>query len=154
MAGARFVFSSNAAEVSETLARLAEKLPETAFKDAGEYLLLAHFERFQRMESPDGRAWEPLTERYKNSPRKRTSRGSKDILRLDGYLRDLLRYQTSESGLEFGTDAVYGATHQFGDDSRNIPARPYLGLSAEDEEEILHIFQQYFDEIFGGDSGE
>jgi phage gpG-like protein len=54
-----------------------------------------------------------------------------------------MRYQVSSDGLSFGTDRVYGATHQFGDPERNIPERPFLGVSSDDEREILEILSEY-----------
>ena len=68
-------------------------------------------------------------------------------------LRDLLRYQAHGDRLEFGTDRIYGAVHQFGETAAegrgsrhrrggawgDIPARPYIGLSSDDESEIEQI---------------
>ena len=34
--------------------------------------------------------------------------------------------------VDVGTDVVYGPTHEFGDPSRNIPARPFLRPAAEE----------------------
>ena len=42
----------------------------------------------------------------------------------------------SGASVEVGSNLVYAATHQFGDPDRRIPARPYLGLSADDERDI------------------
>ena len=36
-----------------------------------------------------------------------------------------------------GTNLIYAATHQFGDPDRDIPARPYLGASGEDNRFIV-----------------
>lgn len=67
------------------------------------------------------------------------------ILVLEGYLNDLLRDQVSAGGtaLDLGTDRVYGATHQIGDDTRNIPERPFLSRSAQDDTEILAILRDH-----------
>ncbi|MCZ7599370.1 MAG: phage virion morphogenesis protein [Gammaproteobacteria bacterium] len=50
--------------------------------------------------------------------------------------------------VEVGTNLVYGAIHQFGGragrgHSVNIDARPYLGLSAEDEDEVVGILRDF-----------
>ena len=58
---------------------------------------------------------------------KRKKKNRDKILVLDGWLRQL-NYATSKTELRLGTDRVYGATHQFGDPDRNIPARPFLAL--------------------------
>jgi phage virion morphogenesis protein len=112
------------------------------YADIGEMLLLSHQERWDKQQAPDGTPWEPLSAKYLASKRKRESKGSKKILVLDSMLRDL-HYQSSHSGLQFGTDKVYGATHQFGDATRNIPARPFLGISGEDKMAILDILNEW-----------
>lgn len=75
----------------------------------------------------------------------RKKKNADKILVLDSYLKDLLRYQVSEGGtaLDLGTDRVYGDTHQFGDPDRNIPARPFLGLSDQDKAEVLEIIHDH-----------
>ena len=40
-----------------------------------------------------------------------------------------------------GTNEAYGPTHQFGDDNRNIPAHPFLGLS--DAADVLDIVENH-----------
>ncbi len=112
---------------------------EPVFADIGEYLQQSHADRWARQVDPDGAPWAPLSPRY--AARKKKS--SDKILLLDGYLRDLLAYNASDSGLEFGTNRIYGATHQFGDPARHIPARPWLGLSATDETEVLDILSDH-----------
>jgi len=106
-----------------------------ALADIGEYLMLAHEERFDAQESPEGEAWEPLSEQYKA----RKKRNKSKILVLDDLLAGTLRYQTTASSLLFGTDRVYGATHQLGREEAGIPARPFLGLSGADEAEALRL---------------
>jgi len=110
-----------------------------ALQDIGEYLLLAHDERFAAQESPEGDPWEPLNEKYKQ----RKKRNKEKILTLDDLLGGTLRYQASAASLVFGTDRVYGATHQFGRDEANIPARPFLGLSRADETEVLRLLENH-----------
>ena len=69
------------------------------------------------------------------------------ILQDRGTLHDTLRYQASASGVEIGTDRIYGATHQFG--RGNIPARPFLGLSAGDRQDILAIVRDHLARALG-----
>lgn len=114
---------------------------QSAYASIGEYLLLSHRDRFDAQTDPKGKPWQPLSKKYMASKRKRRSRGSGAILRLDGYLRDLLRYDATAEGLLFGTDRIYGATHQFGDEKRGIPQREFLGISQKDEESIADILE-------------
>jgi phage virion morphogenesis protein len=131
-------------ELLKALDRLltSVKNPEPAFKNIGESLLLSHEERWDKQIDPDGNAWEPLSDKYKASKRKASSRNPNKILKLAGSLEDL-NYRTSKDNLQLGTGAVYGATHQFGDDDRGIKARPFLGLSKSDGESILEILTEW-----------
>lgn len=116
---------------------------EALFADIGEYLLISHEERFERQEAPDGTPWEPLNPKYQARKKKNQDL----ILVLEGYLRNTLAYDPRPDSLEFGTNRIYGATHQFGDESRGIPARPFLGISADDESKILAIVRQHLMDI-------
>lgn len=141
MAGAKISVELDDRQVLAALGELIERMdrPETVFADIGKYLLLAHEERFERQESPHGDPWLPLDPEYQRRKKKNADR----ILVLDGYLAGLLRYDASSEGLEFGTDRIYGATHQFGRPEAGIPARPFLGLSGADQAAVLDIVQDY-----------
>jgi phage gpG-like protein len=103
--------------------------------DIGESLLLSHEDRWDKQVSPDGQAWLPLSETY----RKTKPQNKDKILVLYGYLKNL-HYQVNGNGLELGTDKVYAATQQFGDPSD----RPFLGISHDDEDDMIGILEQYF----------
>lgn len=100
-----------------------------AFLEIGEALLQSHEERWSQEQSPEGEPWAPLSPRYQVRKKKHRD----EILLLDETLRDTLRYQAGRDSLAFGTDRIYGATHQFGAPERGIPARPFLGLSGADK---------------------
>lgn len=119
---------------------------EAVFNDIGEYLLISHRDRWGQGVSPGGEPWEPLSARYRARKRKNKDR----ILVLEGDLRDTLRYQADAARLAFGTDRIQGATHQFGDPERNIPARPFLGLSEADEAEVRAIVQDHINQALKG----
>ena len=51
------------------------------------------------------------------------------------------------TGVQVGTDSVYAATHQYGRDEANIPARPFLGLSSTDRREITAIIRDWAAEL-------
>jgi phage virion morphogenesis protein len=141
MAGAAIKIDIQDQQVLDAFNRLLHAVqdPEPAWRDIGEYLLISHRDRFDRQVDPEGRPWAPLSPQY----RARKSRNRDIILVFNGYLRDLLRYQTSSTEFVFGTDRIYGATHQFGDPDRNIPPRPFLGISDNDRREILDIFNDH-----------
>lgn len=110
-----------------------------ALRDIGEHLLLSHDQRFRDQVDPEGNPWEPLTDKYKA----RKKRNPNKILIRDVMLSATLRYQVESDALRFGTPLIYGATHQLGDPDRGIPARPFLGLSADDEGVILDLLQDH-----------
>ncbi len=175
MAGANVSIAISDRALRATIKRLqrAGADLEAVWRDVGEYLLISTRERFDREQAPDGTPWEPLAEstlrrkmlkgvgRGKGKKRKSltTGRGntkagairrlaSNQILVESSNLRDLMRYQAPRVGLRFGSDRVYAAIQQFGgaDVGRpDIPARPFLGLSAADRAEVLAILNQHLE---------
>jgi len=141
----------NSAEVAAALQRLAVRAGRLTpvLRDIGEYLLGAHEQRFDDQAGPDGTAWSPLSDRYKA----RKKRNADKILVLDDLLGGTLRYQVTAETLLFGTDRIYGATHQFGDEDRGIPARPFLGLSSDDEAEALRLIEEHLIEAVEAAAG-
>lgn len=109
-------------------------------------------ERFETETGPDGEQWKP-------SLRAKLSGGR--TLTLDGHLGDSISPSWSSDTAEWGSNREYAAIHQEGGEIRaksagglrfqiagggfvtaqkvSMPARPYLGLSAADEDEIEDI---------------
>lgn len=160
MAGAMLDVTLDASQVGKALEELASRLGDltTPLNDIGEYLHQSTDERFRQKVAPDGSPWAPL------SPVTLARKKGTGILREKGTLQDTLRKQVTSTELAFGTDRVYGAVHQFGQKKGasgktgkgrsipwgDIPAREYLGLSADDETEVLFIVQQYLMEPVTG----
>lgn len=154
MAGVKLQVSTDAKKAIDGLNRIVASLtnPSPLLGDIGEHLLISHRERFDKAEDPEGNPWAPLSPAYLESKRKRKSRHPRDILVRDEHLR-ALHYQVSGKQLWVGTNREYGAVHQFGAEkgefgttSRgapipwgDIPARPFLGLSGDDETAIRDI---------------
>lgn len=143
MAGAQNVIDITVddAEVRAGLRALEAKLGnlQPFFRDIGEALLNSTRERFNTMRDPEGSPWASLAPGYAG----RKSKNAELILTLDGYLRGLLTVQTSKDALRIGTPLIYGATHQFGDPARHIPARPFLGLSESDVQDVLDALDDW-----------
>lgn len=119
-------------------------------------------ERFRQGRDPEGRRW-------KTSIRAAASGGR--TLIDTAQLRNLIKAHSDEKGFAVGTNVKYAGTHQFGDSNRtiraktrkglrfkvggrwvtkkqvkvSIPARPYLGLSSEDMEEIKATVQEFIE---------
>ena len=88
--------------------------------------------------SPEGEAWQGWSEKYA-----KTRHGRNSILRN----RDnLYKSITSDFGANFAqtyTEMVYGRRHQEGDDKINLPARPYMGLSRDNQKEVEDVFADW-----------
>ncbi|MCU0806552.1 MAG: phage virion morphogenesis protein [Candidatus Contendobacter sp.] len=133
----------NAAEVKaafqELQSRLADLTP--AFRDIGEAMLNSTRARFRSQTAPDGSPWAALSPDYQARKKKNADK----ILTLSGDLARLLNYQAAPREVRIGTPLIYGTAHQFGRPEINLPARPFLGLSKEDEQELLDILNEYLD---------
>ncbi|MBB2685150.1 UNVERIFIED_ORG: phage virion morphogenesis protein [Rhizobium etli] len=116
--------------------------------------------RFVTQTDPDGQAWQTLNTGYAET--KRNSR----ILTESGRLRDSINSQASNDEVRVGTNTIYAAAHQFGAeikpktashlyfrigghlvvvDSVTLPARPFLGISDDDETSIAEIVFDFVD---------
>ena len=162
MAGTSISITLDDAALVRQLGQLIGALthPEPALRSIGEELQRTTQDRFDpgQKKSPDGTPW------ARNSPVTIARKGRDNPLYERGILQGSIRYQLSGArGVEVGTNLVYGAAHQFGmvkgyaGRTRrgapipwgNIPARPYLGLSADDETEVVRILRDYLERQTG-----
>jgi len=144
MTGARVEVTVDDDSVTALWRRLAQADElRTTLSAYGEHLLESHAFRWELEVSPDLEPWAPLSEPYRR--RKLARKGHDRILELDGFLKDTLSFDATDTDLRFGTNRIYGATHQFGDADRGIPARPFLGLSDDDLAELDDILQEHID---------
>ena len=155
MAGARITVEFDDAEVRRALDRLlnagADLRP--VMEDIGEYLLRTTRDRFDAEEGPDGTPWAPLSA----TTRRRKRKNAGKILTEEGRLRGNLAYEADSDSVTVGTPSIYGGVHQFGAEKGafgrtskggpipwgDIPARPFLGLSDADEDEIVALIADY-----------
>ncbi|MEW5763711.1 MAG: phage virion morphogenesis protein [Acidobacteriota bacterium] len=113
---------------------------------------------------PDGRPWEPLSPGYAAW---KAGRSSGKILSLHGPLRDSLTHEVvSTEEARVGSGLVYAAIHQFGGlagrghvrSARSgaesggawIPARAYLGVSANDLDDLQDELDAWADDLVEG----
>jgi phage virion morphogenesis protein len=178
------------AALQETRAALRGDGQRLMLEDIGEYLLRSTRDRAAQEKAPDGTPWAPLSPRYKRFKDKK--RPGVPKLKFDFHmLGDQFSQQVAGDTLLVGTNAKYGAIHQFGGDidrparstevffkrerdgtvgnrfvSRRksnfaqrvtlpaykitMTARPWLGLSREDETEVLAIAAEH---VLGSASG-
>ncbi|AGG89920.1 phage virion morphogenesis protein [Rhodanobacter denitrificans] len=156
MAGARIELQLDVGEASAALNDAAAKLsPEGSrllLSDIGEYLLRSTRDRGDHEVDPDGRRWRALEPSYRRWKAKK--RPGVPILKFDHHmLGDQLSWQLDgDTAVLVGTNAIYGAVHQFGsrDPNRGIPARPWLGISATDADEIVALTRDHLLAAFSG----
>lgn len=117
-------------------------------------------ERFRQSKGPDGRRWK--------SSKRAILEGGKTLVKT-GQLRNSIHARSDASGFAVGTNAKHAATHQFGEPGRTIrtrrkkvlrfqyngkwvskkqvrvkiPARPFLGLSEEDMQEMKATVEDF-----------
>ena len=146
------------AELQQIIGQAVVQLnhPQLLFEQVGETLIKIHQDRFARQVSPDGQSWAPLSAWYRDQK----SQNQDKILTLRGHLSQTLSYNTTQDGLEFGSNRVYAAIHQFGGTIRpkkakalnvggrpaksvTIPARPWLGVGQNDQREILNTVKDH-----------
>lgn len=156
-------------QVEDVLAKLLAAAGDLSpvLKNIGEYEAQSTKNRIVKGISPDGSAFAPLNPLYAKVEKK-----GPGILRgATGRLAEIV-YQVGGDTVAIGNDIVYGAIHQFGGvikaknapalifslggrkvqvKSVSIPARPYLGLSTEDQAEILAIVADHFILATGGE---
>ena len=148
-------------EVRQAFNRLLKSTRDTGplMKNIGEMLLNSTRDRFRNEQDPDGKAWEPLSEvtkgRKKNVDKVLTERG---------HLSGSINYRSGDGFIEIGSTRIYAGTHQFGASRGalgtgsfktragtfpvpwgDIPARPFLGLSAGDRLAINNAVADYLE---------
>lgn len=86
--------------------------------------------------SPAGTPWPAWSSDYAA-----TRSGGQSLLQSSGHLLDSITHNVTGVGdaVEVGSDLIYAATHEFGDERRGIPQREFLGLSDENTADILSV---------------
>lgn len=147
-------------EITGALTRLSAHLSDLTpvMQEIGEILVDSTKQRFGQGVSPDGIRWAP------KSPVTLAKYGARTSNRIDirplfgpsGALSSQIFANATADSVEVGSPMIYAATQQFGAaqgafgrTSRNgpipwgnIPARPFLGISAEDEVNILNAISE------------
>lgn len=144
-------------QITAALAGIGQALdnPLPVFQDFGEYLVKSTTDRFPTGKAPDGSVWAP------KSPVTIAAQGGRRTNRLDtrplfgpsGSLSSTISYEAFSDRVEWGSPMVYAAMQQFGGSKSafpnlwgDIPARPFLGISAEDETALLDICAEWLEQ--------
>jgi phage virion morphogenesis protein len=131
-------------QVTQALARVqaAALNMRPVFKDIGEHLTNTTRRRFEEGRGPDGEKWALnsvlSTLNYKE--------GDRPLIGETGLLSTEIQYEADHDGVMVGSNKVQAAMMQFGGKKSDfphlwgdIPARPFIGLSIEDEQEVLAL---------------
>lgn len=119
-----------------------------ALAEIGEVLIESTKQRFVSQTGPDGQPWP------ENSPVTIERKGrNQPLIDITGNLMDAIYYNlVGNDALEIGSPMQYAAMQQFGGTKAefpflwgDIPARPFLGISDEDRDEILTIVRTHLE---------
>jgi len=90
---------------------------------------------------PEGKAWDGWADSTKEQ-----RKANHSLLLFEGRLRDsIVGKALNGNTVVVGSSMVYANVHQYGWEERNIPDRPYLGLSQDNEDEILEMVLDWCD---------
>lgn len=161
MAGLTFTVELEDEALTRRLDELVDRMdrPIGFYKGVGEYLTEVAIPRnFAQEAAPDGTPWASLRP---VTIARREAKGQTPItiLRASGGMAGGINYETTDDHVLVGSPAPQAAVMQlgaaqgsFGQTSRggpipwgDIPARPFLGLSAEDELEIIRIAEHWLE---------
>lgn len=138
-----------------------------AMRAIGERLSETTKRRFETGTGPDGQRWAPNSRAtYEALARKRGTFNKRDgklsakstgllaskkpLIGESKALSTTINYRPTATSVTIGSPMVYAAMQQFGGTKAtfpklwgDIPARPFLGLSAQDKSDILEILQDH-----------
>lgn len=134
----------------------------------GETLVDGTLERFEKEVDPEGKKWEPSGRAWerglarkarKATDKRKAVKGRRETghfgktLQDTGRLRSSIDYAVTQDGVLVGSNVEYARIHQEGGKAgrgrkTTIPARPYLGISKEDREEVEAVIAEYMQDCF------
>ena len=128
-------------------------------------------ERFYKEQAPDGSKWQPLSQARIKQRLKRHKSGNMKILQDTGELRRSVQYEAGQTYVRIGSNLKYARIHQFGGTinikqfrtykktyshyviqrSVTVPARPFLGVTPNEQQHINDMFRAYLKRhVFAG----
>lgn len=147
------------------LTRALDGLTDTSelMGDLAQFMFEVTKDNFRTERGPDGSVWAPRSPATLEKYRRDGSPFGR-LLSKEGGLQDSLGVDWGNGFAEVGVNQPYAAVMQlgarqgaFGRTKRNgpipwgnIPARPYLGLGAEHEKDVLDIINEWLERQFDG----
>ncbi len=137
--------------LAERIARLGDMDTRPLMDEAGALLVSQTQRRIDSEKTdPDGTPWQAWSESYAGS-----RHHGQSLLVASEALLDSIDHIVGLGGdsVEWGTNLIYGGSHQNGLDmsvvgSRRritIPARPYLGISEDNEADLAYLIDDFVD---------
>jgi phage virion morphogenesis protein len=143
MSGVKIEFDVVNDTLSKGLASILDlgENPEDFLFDVGGSFVLNTQARFNVGVGPDGEVWK-VSDRAE-------SEGGKTLVKSGNLSDTTFSHNVAGSELEWGSNSVYAAIHQFGGEagrnkSLTLPARPYLGIADEDDAIFKERFAFFF----------
>ena len=125
----------------KALGKAAHKLGDTQalMESVGEALRSGTIERFEAEEDPQGKKWKPSA---------RAMAGGGKTLDNESHLKDSIDYAATSDKVMVGSNLPYARIHQLGGKTGkghkvDMPARPYLGVSEEDMDEVRETMADF-----------
>ncbi len=126
------------------LAKLSRLRKQEVLDIVGEQVESQTRRRIQEeKKDPSGAPWPAWSARYAG----RRKAGRTLLMNEDHLLDSITHLMVDRDSVEVGTNMIYAATHQFGDAERGIPARAYLGISDQNEKDLLRELDEYLDRV-------
>jgi len=93
--------------------------------------------------------WAPWSDAYAQSLKRRNRITPRSLLVGENNLLTSIQNYTTGEAARVGTNLIYGAIHQFGGEAvgKNIPARPYLGISDDNAAEITDLVTDRLEDL-------
>lgn len=113
----------------------------------GEEMITQTKDRLAEKKTPDGDDWADIAQSTKDYYKRKfgTSDPGNGVLWRQGGLMDSLTQEVGSWSVLVGATKIYAAVHQYGYMWRSIPARPYLGLSADNKADIIGIINGFLE---------
>lgn len=142
--------------ITPALQRMAGAVenPLGLFQEFGEHLVKSTTDRFATGRAPSGSVWAPKSPATlaAGGGRKTGPRDTRPLFGPWGSLSSTIAYAAFDDRVEWGSPMVYAAMQQFGGRKAvfphlwgDIPARPFIGISDEDETALLDAIAEWLE---------
>ena len=120
--------------------KLAEVLNHSALSASDRQALMKGLGILETQRDPEGTQWPDYAVSTLRGLKAKGLESVVSLLHREGYLQSSIDVQRKSSwDVLVGSVMEYAAVHQWGYKPRNIPARPYLGLSTDDIADLTEL---------------